>query len=101
MTRPNPYEILGIEDRAATHTDILAALARAMKQDPARLRDFAEAHRQLFDPVQRAVADFLFFLEPVDASAEAPTAGGGVSPEELSHWAPTAIDLEWKWPGNE
>ena len=84
MQRPGPYKTLCIT-RSASHAEILKAVAYAMRKSPTRLRELAEAQRQLLDPVQRPIADFLFCLEP------------SFEPQAYETDDRVAIDLEWKW----
>ena len=81
----NPYEILGIRRKSnvpVTQEEVLTAVAESMRKAPRGLKDCLLAQRQLVDPVERAIVDFLFPAETVsDASSP------GVE----------TLDLTWKW----
>lgn len=59
----NPYKILGIS-QDATHQEILAAVAKALKNRIYSAKEVAEARATLSKPASRLSADFTFPIFP-------------------------------------
>ncbi len=78
----NPYKVLDLAVEAEAK-DIIAAAAKAMREKKYSAREIAEARRQLMNPKQRPVLDFICFadVEPLLRPAGPPAAP--CNPDEL------------------
>lgn len=59
MFDPHPYEVLAV-DPAATNAEILKAFAQAMQRKQYSPDILAKARKVLMDPIDRALADYLW-----------------------------------------
>ncbi len=58
----NPFKVLNI-DQKASKSEIIQAVAVAMRERKYTAQDLASAQKMLFDPVSKAVNEFLHFID--------------------------------------
>jgi hypothetical protein len=58
----NPYEVLQVQPQAGPK-EIMQAAALALRQRRYAAREIAEAQKQLMDPKQRPVLDFIYSVD--------------------------------------
>ncbi len=68
----NPYKILRV-NQTSTKSEIIQAVAMAMRERKYDCKEIAEAQRRLMHPVFREVDEFMHLLNPIPARAKSPS----------------------------
>lgn len=59
----NAFKTLGLTLQASNQ-EILKAVTQKFRENPTKMVEFAEAQKQLLDPGDRFLIEFLYFFDP-------------------------------------